>query len=114
MTLKGDNYTVEYIKDSARITFRGVLRLQGKEHYQEIYDLLVKAIAEATSVLSIDVSKLEFLNSSGISSLCLFAIHLRNIPGKRVVFTGSNTISWQAKSLNNLLKFTDKIQLTLL
>ena len=113
MTLKGDNYSFEFIKPSNKIVFRGVLRLQGKEHYQEIYDLLIKSIALVESVLSIDMSKLEFLNSSGISSLCLFAIYLRDVPGKRVIITGSNSISWQAKSLNNLLKFTDKIQLTL-
>lgn len=114
MTLKGDNYTVEYIQSSNLIVFRGVLRLQGREHYQEIYELLTKTIAITESVLSIDMSKLEFLNSSGISSLCLFAIHLRDIPGKRVLITGSNGISWQAKSLGNLLKFTNKIQLTLI
>ena len=114
MTLKGDSYTVEYVKIKNLIVFRGVLRLQGREHYQQIYDLLVSSISDVETVLSIDMSKLEFLNSSGISSLCLFAIHLRDVPGKRVVITGSNSISWQAKSLANLLKFTNKIQLTLI
>ena len=114
MTLKGDSYTVEYVKINNLIVFRGVLRFQGREHYQQIFDLLVNSISDVESVLAIDMSKLEFLNSSGISSLCLFAIHLRDVPGKRVVITGSNSISWQAKSLSNLLKFTNKIQLTLI
>lgn len=111
MTLKGDNYTVEFKQTSSQIVFSGILRLQGKEHYQAIYDLLIKAVSEVPTVLHIDMSKLEFLNSSGISSLCLFAIHLRGVPGKKVVITGSSNISWQAKSLGNLLKFTDKIEL---
>jgi len=114
MSIKGDNYSVEFNGTSNLIVFSGVLRLQGKEHYQAIYDLLVKAVNEVSSTLKIDMTKLEFLNSSGISSLCLFAIYLRSVVGKRVIITGTTTIAWQAKSLANLLKFTDKIELKLI
>lgn len=113
MVIKGDTYTIEYFREERRIVFRGVLRLQGKEHYQEVFDFLIKTTLATEGTLNIDMSKLEFLNSAGISSLCLYAIRLRDMPGRKVIITGSNSVAWQAKSLGNLLKFTDRIQLNL-
>ena len=111
MKITAGNYNVEFIKESNTVLFSGTLRLQGKEEYEKIYDLLLIVAKKSTKGITIDMRKLEFLNSSGISSLSLFMIEMRNLD-KEIKILGSNTVSWQVKSLTNFQRLYHKAQIT--
>ncbi len=109
MIIKTEKYLVEYIRKDRQITFEGILRLLGKDEYREIFELLTKAANETTGLpLTLDMSKLQFLNSSGISSLSMFIIKMRQLD-KDITIIGSNSIPWQSKSLRNFQKLYRKV-----
>ncbi len=111
MELKADKYTVEYIRKKRIITFKGILRLQSKEEYREISDLLAQAANETTGLpLQLDMSELVFLNSSGISSLSMFILKMRKLD-KDILIKGNTFIPWQVKSLKNFQKLYSKVEI---
>ena len=113
MIVETDKYSVEFKKKNRQVIFKGTLRLQDKEQYRKIYELLVRAAKETIGFpLEIDMSDLQFLNSSGISSLSLFVIHMRKLD-KEITIIGSESIPWQVKSLKNFQKLYNKVEITL-
>lgn len=112
MIIKTDKYSVEYIRGARQITFKGILRLLGKDEYREIFELLTQAANETTGLpLTLNMSNLQFLNSSGISSLSMFVIKMRQLD-KDITIIGSNSIPWQSKSLRNFQKLYKKVVIT--
>ena len=109
MKLIRDNYSAELVGDDT-VRLSGVFRLQGKEQYLEVLVLLEGAIESARGSLTIDMTGLSFLNSSGISSLSIFVIQAREAGHKRIKIIGSNRYSWQAKSLKNFQKLWKNIE----
>jgi hypothetical protein len=112
MKLRHENYTAELI-DSSTVRLGGTLRLQGKEQYLEIMGLLESAIQAANGSLTIDMTDLNFLNSSGVSSLSIFIIQAREAGHKSIKIIGSGKHSWQAKSLKNFQKLWKQIEVEL-
>ncbi|MCF6334314.1 MAG: hypothetical protein L3J12_01050 [Spirochaetales bacterium] len=111
MEIKKDKYSVEYIRKNRQITFKGILRLLGKDEYREIFELLTQAANETTGLpLKLDMSALQFLNSSGISSLSMFIIKMRQLD-KDITMIGNNNIPWQEKSLRNFQKLYGKVEI---
>ena len=100
MNLESDNYAVRYDQSTATVFFSGTLRLQGREEYREVSALLSQSATVSNEFLTLDMQELEFLNSSGISTLSLFIIEMRKSK-KSIRVIGSSAISWQAKSLHN-------------
>lgn len=114
MKLEADKYTVEYTRKTRTITFKGVLRLQNKEEYRNISELLSQAASETTGLpLILDMHNLVFLNSSGISSLSMFILKMRKL-GKEIHIQGNSSIPWQTKSLKNFQKLYSKVDITFL
>lgn len=112
MIINRDKYSVEYIRSERQITFKGILRLQDKDEYREIFELLTRAANETTGLpLRLDMSDLVFLNSSGISSLSMFIIKMRKLD-KDISIKGSESIPWQIKSLQNFQKLYAKVEIT--
>ena len=112
MKVETDKYKIEYIKAERKITMEGILRLQDKSEYREIYEILTQAANETTGLpLNIDMSGLDFLNSSGISSLSMFILTMRKLD-KDVSIKGSESIPWQIKSLKNFQKLYGKVEIT--
>nr|WP_232222185.1 hypothetical protein [Thioalkalivibrio paradoxus] len=64
------------------------------------------------SDLTLDLTELEFLNSSGIATLSKFVINARNRQTCRLTIRGSGSIAWQGKSLNNLKRLMPALELT--
>ncbi|NET54260.1 MAG: hypothetical protein F6K09_38340, partial [Merismopedia sp. SIO2A8] len=64
-------------------------------------------------VITLDLKKLEFLNSSGISMLSKFVINVRKKNASQIQVKGSTSIPWQSKSLKNLKRLMPKLELVL-
>jgi len=111
MEIKQDKYTIAYKKKDRLVKMSGTLRLQDKDEYRVIFELLTKAANETTGLpLTLDMKGLVFLNSSGISSLSLFIIKMRQLD-KDTTIKGSKTIPWQIKSLSNFQKLYGKVEI---
>ncbi len=109
MEIKSNEYRV-WTQDST-IYFEGTMRLSGTEAYAPINELLSDVLAFQPDAIIIDVSNLEFLNSSGINLLAKFAIAVRKQPGVGITVQGSQRIPWQGKSLPNLKKLHPSLEL---
>lgn len=109
--IKNQDYAVKYNSDSSLVDFIGLLSLQGAKEYAPIAALLNKITAHEPEQITLNLKKLEFLNSSGISMLSKFVLGLRKKKGIQLVIIGSHEIPWQVKSLRNLQKFLPSLKL---
>ena len=105
-------YAVRVTKDFSRISLMGILRLQGRQDYEKIHRMLRYAADRSGESLEMDLRQLQVLNSSGISTLSLFIIEMREM-GKKVTITGSKGSAWQSKSLANFRRLYDKVVVNL-
>jgi len=99
--ISGEGYSARCDVETHTVTLVGTLRLNGIAEYAPIVALLSNA-AEDASAMSLDLSGLEFLNSSGIAVLSKFVIEARNRKDLALTIVGSAAIPWQGKSLQNL------------
>lgn len=111
--IKTENYSVVYDNMAQSITFQGSLRLNGTEEYAPISDLLQEILEQEPIGIWLNLQKLQFLNSSGISLLSKFVIEVRKRKNIQLLITGSKTISWQSKSLKNLQRLMPNLTLEL-
>ncbi|MCG9887223.1 MAG: hypothetical protein MH825_16960 [Cyanobacteria bacterium] len=110
--LRTDDYSICYEPDRQTVRCSGSLRLDGLDAYRPIVDLLDEASQQGTT-LTLDLSDLEFLNSSGISMLSMFVVGLRKRGDCHLILQGSNRILWQTRSLKNLQRLMPSIELNL-
>ncbi len=111
--INGEDYRVHYNPESVTVSFIGELSLSGPADYAPIAQLLDDVANQEPSTMILDLRKLEFLNSSGISLVSKFAINMRKRKTIQVIVMGSNTIPWQGKSLKNLEKLFPGLKLEL-
>jgi hypothetical protein len=110
MTIETEDYKAYYDSETSQVVLEGFLRLNGIEAYQPIVDLLWLA-AEQSTTCAIDLHRLEFLNSSGISMLSMFVVKVRNKGNIQLSFIGSDTIPWQTRSLKNLKRLMPELDI---
>ncbi len=108
--LSGEGYEVEFRPDEDCVRMSGALRLGGLAEYAPISTMLEEAL-QGRECLVLDLTELEFLNSSGIATLSRFVISARNHGQCGLVIRGSNEIAWQGKSLNNLKRLMPSLEL---
>lgn len=111
MEVKGENYHVIHDPATATLTFQGALRMRGMVAYAPIMQLLDKVVAQAPATITMDLRELQFSNSSGISVLFQFVIKIREQGSSNLIVRGSEQISWQKKSLENLRRLMAGMQL---
>ncbi|MBW4576424.1 MAG: hypothetical protein KME08_14200 [Aphanothece sp. CMT-3BRIN-NPC111] len=102
MEIKKDDYRVCYDQPTATIYCQGSLRLSGMNEYAPIVELLNNVAEQEPPVITLNLTDLEFLNSSGISLISKFVIQVRQKQTINMIVKGSNNIPWQKKSLKNL------------
>lgn len=112
MKLEGENYQLETSDDNTQVTLTGALRLNGFDEYAPILEALRAGTGDGRH-LTLNLSGLEFLNSSGIAMLSKFIIEARNCSGMALTIQGAASIPWQAKSLKNLQRLWPALQLEL-
>lgn len=115
MQIQGDKFTITYHPEMAKIECAGFLNLRGKEGYKEIADLFEKVLDQSPSPekIILDLREVEFLNSSGITTIGGFVIKVRNKGGVRLLIQCSSKYSWQSRSMVGLQKLMpDSLQIT--
>ena len=111
MEIKTGEYNVW--NEGSIIHYEGTLRLSGTDAYQPILELMQQVLAEKPQNVVLDLTQLEFLNSSGINLLAKFTIELRKHPDMPVKVVGSSKIPRQSKSLPNLQKLHKGVELVI-
>ncbi len=107
MELQGDKFRITYNAESATVTCAGTVDMRGKTDINKVVELLLTMWLlehSSDSVITLDVKELEFLNSSGITSVGGFIIKIRNKGGIRLAVRCSDNYSWQARSMKGLQK----------
>ncbi|MGB0694903.1 MAG: slr1659 superfamily regulator [Rhodospirillaceae bacterium] len=110
ITIEDETYRIDYDPKIGKVDIAGVMRLNGLQEYAPISALLSNAVQEQKT-LALDLSRLEFLNSSGIAVLSKFIIEVRNRADIELTLEGSKDIAWQAKSLPNLKRLMPALEL---
>ncbi|MFB8794380.1 MAG: hypothetical protein U7126_09170 [Microcoleus sp.] len=111
--IKGQDYIIQYDRESVTVYFQGELSLGGPADYAPIVQLLDEVANPEPSTITLNLKKLEFLNSSGISMLSKFVIAVRKKKTIQLLVVGSNDVPWQQKSLKNLEKLLPTLKLEL-
>jgi hypothetical protein len=113
--IKGDEYMVEHDTGAHTVIFKGTIRLQTSDEYLPLTQLLQAAHTSAVGDrLSLDFRQLQFLNSSGISTISKFVIGARKQDKLQLNVLGNRDIYWQQKSLGNLQKLWAKVQIEII
>lgn len=113
LMIETEDYRAYYDAEKGTVSLEGFLRLNGIEAYQPIMDLLTHAAAQDGECV-VDLHRLEFLNSSGISMLSMFVVKVRDSDRKQLRFIGSEAILWQTRSLKNLKRLMPGLTIELL
>lgn len=113
MDIQTKDYTIEYDRATQTVTCCGSFRLSQMEEYAPIVDLLNEVADSSPNTITLDLRKLEFLNSSGISIVSKFALKVRQLKNIQIAVQGSKQIPWQGKSLKNLQRLMPSLHLEL-
>ena len=104
------DYQVSYDPDTAVITCSGQFRIRGDE-YIEIAQLLETVADAKPPAVTLDLRKLQYLNSSGINNLSKFVLKVHKHNASSLLIKGSDAFPWQRKSLKNLQRLLPGLQL---
>ena len=111
--IKGEDYSIQYDRESVTVSFIGELSLGGPAEYAPIVELLDDVANPEPPTITLNLKKLEFVNSSGISMLSKFVISVRKKKTIQLLVLGSHDVPWQQKSLKNLEKLLPTLKLEL-
>lgn len=111
MEIKTDEYRVW--TDGATIHYEGTMRLSGGEAYVPIQQMMNGVLAQKPTLITLDLTGLQFLNSSGINLFAKFTIEVRKQPDVGLQVKGSTRVPWQSKSLPNLKKLYPAVDLVI-
>ena len=107
MIIKTDDYYIEEVSLN-KCKIAGTLRLPSPLSYDHPFFPIKKALEEATDTLEINITELEYLNSSGITALARIIILARKLD-KSIQLIISNDIPWQKRSLPSLQHLWEKL-----
>lgn len=111
MEIKAEEYIITYTAETGEIACAGSLLLSGTEEYAPILNLMLQAAEEQAEALVLNVTQLEFLNSSGINTMTKFVINVRNRKHLKLSVVGLEDVPWQVRLLKNLQRLMPSLEL---
>ncbi|KQT50255.1 hypothetical protein DevBK_11785 [Devosia sp. BK] len=111
METKTNDYRVW--SEGSIIHYEGTMRLSGVEAYAPILELMEQVLNSKPDAIVLDLTELEFLNSSGINLLAKFTIEVRKRADVGLTVKGATRVPWQSKSLPNLKKLYPALELVI-
>ncbi len=109
--LPADEYICTYEPTTQTIVLAGMLRLDGVSGYAPIAEFLDTVAAQRPTLLTLDIQRLEYLNSSGIATLARFVLGLHRQGDTHLVIKASQQMPWQERSMKNLIRLMPDAQL---
>jgi hypothetical protein len=100
---------VVYSSETATVTFEGTLRLLGEQGYGLVKQLLDDVVAGEMQAVTMDVTRLEFLNSQGMALVTQFLMDLRNLTTCQIAVHGTARHRWQVRWLRNVEKLVPEV-----
>ncbi|MCS6814130.1 MAG: hypothetical protein NZ772_11290 [Cyanobacteria bacterium] len=100
-----------YDSATQTIVLAGMLRLDGLKAYEPIVEFLENVVSRAPDHLTLDIRELEYLNSSGIAVLSRFVLGLHRQGNIQLTVKASSQVTWQARSVRNLLRLMPDAEL---
>ncbi len=101
-------YEIHYIKEDNLILIQGNLRLESVEKYDEIICFITENVLSSENPITIDLTRLNTLNSSGIAALGMFLIEMKKYD-RDITIIGSRYISWQSISLEGFKDINSRL-----
>lgn len=111
MDIKTNDYSIWYDPTTTTLHFQGLLRLPGIPDYEPIIQFLNDLTGQPPATITMNLIELKFLNSSGMSILSRFVIDVRKQKTTQLIVKGSQSISWQEKSLYNWQRLMPTLKL---
>lgn len=108
MIIKTEDYTVDSSTLNKSI-ISGTMRLPSPISYDEPFSSIKNGIEESTDTYEIDIYNLQYLNSSGITSIARLIIKARDLK-KGIKLIINNNIPWQNRSLSSLKNLWEKLE----
>lgn len=104
MEISMEECSIKYSKETFEILVVGSMRLFGAENYAEIAQVFNAAVEDEPQTLTLDITQLRFLNSSGINVFFKFLIALKKKKCTQLTIKGTTEFFWQKKTLLNFQK----------
>ena len=111
MKIINELFQIEYMHENLTLVFKGSLRLNSLEEFNKIKQFMLDVYELDSPYLIIDFSDLVFLNSAGINIMCQFVFEIKEKNIKKLKITGNGGILWQKKSIENLKRIWDQIEI---
>jgi hypothetical protein len=109
MEITTEDYSVKYDANTTTVHWQGVMRLSSME-YKPLAQLLDDVLALDPPQLTLNVRKLEALNSSGITMLGRFVFKVGRKKTIPLIMQTDHDIAWQDNSVKQLQKLMPKLQ----
>lgn len=107
MLIQHEDFKIDCTQSALGVV-SGVLRLPSPAAYEERLAPLRQGLLDAEDVYTIDISKVQFLNSSGITGISRLVLLARG-EGKKLVIIGSKDSGWQSKTLRLIARLYDRL-----
>lgn len=105
----------DYQVDTTRpntVVLSGTLRLASVGHYDELLAPVRAALETGPEQYTIDLRKVQFINSSGISTLSRLVLIARDFE-TRLLLRGRADVRWQARTLASFTRLSPKVAVEL-
>ena len=112
-TISGETFDIRLEEENSNVFFSGALRLTGMDDYAPILDMLKERLTNPAAPSMVDLTELDFLNSSGITMFSRFVKAARDRALINLRFLASESTPWQARSLKNLQRLMPSLEIHL-
>ena len=111
MKAESEDFAIEHRDAEQRAVLSGVMRLASPAAYEEALREVRDGL-EHTKTYVVDISKVTFMNSAGITALSRLVLVARK-DNKDLTFVGSEAVPWQRKTIPSLKKLYSNLKVQL-